>query len=70
MGDELYAELTLRVREDIDAFIIESIEPFCKKVTRANILPKKAIETALLTYSKEHSDEWDAMLKECYEEHE
>lgn len=55
-------ELHLTMHENEDSFILEMIQPYCEGVMNCT-LPKEAIKQALLTYSQEHSEEWNTLLK-------
>lgn len=59
-------EVRMTMYETEDEFVLDMIRPFVNKIMEKHI-PKEVIKQALLTYSREHSEEMK-MLMEKYEE--
>ena len=58
-------EVRMTMYENEDAFILEMIRPYCEGIMKCeshHTLPKEAIKQALLTFSREHSEEWADLL--------
>lgn len=55
-----HVEMTLYENED--EFVLELIRPYCEKIVERH-LPKIIIKRALLTYQREHEEEWNYLLE-------
>ena len=51
-----YETVFLRMREEIDEFIVEAIRPYCEEITRIRI-SKGLLERALREYLENHPEE-------------
>ena len=59
-------EVRATMYENEDEFILEMVRPYVEKIMERHI-PKEVIKQAILTYSREHSEEMEILMK-MYEE--
>lgn len=60
-------EVRMTMYENEDEFILEMVQPYVNKIMTRHI-PKEVIKQAILTYSREHSDELEMLMEEYGEE--